>query len=358
MDFNSSIHGTALVTGGAGFIGCAISKRLADVFDHVVAVDNLHPQIHKEHRRPSALDPRVELIVADVTDPHTWDTVLDTTEPHTIVHLAAETGTGQSLSESNRHATVNVVGTTQMLDALHRHNRAPHRFVLASSRAVYGEGQWRHNSDGTVFYPGPRPLSMLENGVWDFPDAEPQAMNAKTVECRPASVYGVTKVAQEGLLRLWGDAFGSQVGIVRLQNVYGPGQSLNNPYTGIMSLFCRIAREHKSIPVYEDGNIRRDFILIDDVADAIVRRATAVECPPDPIDIGSGRFETIGNAASMIASIYDAPAPHVTGQFRHGDVRHAWADPAPARDLLGFRAHYGIDVGFRRLVDWIDGQLD
>ncbi len=354
----TSRRGTVLVTGGAGFIGCAMSKGLADLYDRVVMLDNLHPQIHATPTRPDALDPRAELVVGDVTDPAVWDELLGGgLRPDAIVHLAAETGTGQSLTESTRHASVNVVGTTQMLDALLRHEALPQRIVLASSRAVYGEGAWRHTADDSLFYPGPRPLKMFEQGQWDFPDAVPVAMDARTVHPGPASVYAVTKLAQEQILTLWGDAYGVEIGIVRLQNVYGPGQSLNNSYTGILSLFCRQARVGKTISLYEDGEIRRDFILIDDIAAAIILRLTSEDTNPTPIDIGSGEFQTIATAANLIAEHYGAPTPVVTGQFRHGDVRHAWADPTAAQERLGFTARYSLREGVEVLTEWIEGQL-
>lgn len=347
-----------MVTGGAGFIGCAISKPLADAYDRVIVVDNLHPQIHARPERPEALDERAELIVADVTQAATWDQLFaDGFRPDAVVHLAAETGTGQSLSESTRHASVNVVGTTQLLDGLRRNEALPERIVLASSRAVYGEGAWVR-SDGTTSYPGPRSAKMLEASQWDYPDAEPLPMDARVVRPDPASIYAVTKLAQEQILTLWADAYQVPVGIVRLQNVYGPGQSLNNSYTGILSLFCRLARQGATIPIYEDGQIRRDFVLIDDVADAIVARLTSSQCDPTPIDIGSGEFQTIETAARIIAEHYGAPAPQVTGQFRHGDVRHAWADTQAARSELGFTAKYSLRAGIERLTSWIDAQLD
>ena len=343
----------ALVTGGAGFIGAAISGGLLDRFDRVVAIDNLHPQIHPTGQPAAGFDPRVELIEADVCDAAAWDAFLATNTPDVIVHLAAETGTGQSLTESTRHTMVNVVGTSTMLDALQRNNAVPRRIVLASSRAVYGEGAWRHVT-GDLFYPGPRPVAMLENNQWNFADAEPVAMSAARVERHPASVYGVTKSAQEDLLTLWGDAFGCEIAIVRLQNVYGPGQTPSNPYTGIMSLFCRVAAEGKAIPVYEDGEIRRDFVIIDDVAAALLAAVDVEPVPPFPIDIGCGSYITVAEAASIIAQIYDAPAPVVTSQWRHGDVRHAWADPEPAKTYLGFTAKCQPAEGFARLAAWID----
>lgn len=351
------IGGTVLVTGGAGFIGCAISPALVAAFDRVVVVDNLHPQIHASGERPADLSDGVELTIGDVTETQTWDSVLDTVTPDVVIHLAAETGTAQSLSESTRHSHVNVVGTTQLLDGLTRHNKLPRRIVLSSSRAVYGEGSWV-KADGTTFYPGQRTSTTLDAQQWDFPEANPVAMKAATTFPAPVSVYGGTKLAQEHIIQAWAKSFGVETVILRLQNVYGPGQSLINPYTGIMSLFCRMAMGGKSIPLYEDGEVRRDFILIDDVASAIVAGALSPTVQDQPMDIGSGEFQTIGTAAALIAKHYNAPAPHVTGQYRQGDVRHAWADVSDASRVLGWTPKYNLERGIKLLATWIDAQPD
>lgn len=346
---------TVLVTGGAGFIGCAMAPALLATFDRVVALDNLHPQIHPSAQRPADLADGVELVVGDVTDATAWDDLLVTVRPDVVVHLAAETGTGQSLAEATRHAMVNVVGTTTMFDALLRHDALPRRIVLSSSRAVYGEGAWRR-TDGTVFHPGQRTAEILERGQWDFAGAEPMAM-AAGIAPAPVSVYGATKLAQENLLTAWAQSVGVEPVILRLQNVYGPGQSLINPYTGIMSLFCRMARAGESIPLYEDGEVRRDFVLIDDVARALVAATTAPAPGVDPIDVGSGEHQTIATAARLIAAHYGAPEPHVTGQYRQGDVRHAWADVTRAREVLGWEPEFPLAEGVTRLARWIDGRL-
>lgn len=351
--------GTCLVTGGAGFIGTAMTPALVEHFDRVVAVDNLHPQIHPVAERPADLHERVELVVGDVTEAATWDALLGGTlagsAPDVVVHLAAETGTGQSLAESTRHAMTNVVGTTQMLDALLRHEALPRRVVLSSSRAVYGEGAWQR-ADGSLFHPGQRTAEILERGEWDFPDAAPVAMSSTTTTPAPVSVYGATKLAQENVMTAWAQSFGVEPVILRLQNVYGPGQSLINPYTGIMSLFCRLAKAGESIPLYEDGEVRRDFVLIDDVARALVA-ATVADAPgTTPIDVGAGEHQTIARAAELIAAYYDAPAPHVTGQYRQGDVRHAWADVTRAREVLGWTPQHPLEDGITRLARWIDAR--
>lgn len=356
---------TLLVTGGAGFIGCAASAALATSFDRVVVVDSLHPQVHESRSRPVELDGGVELVVADVTVAEDWDRLFGGrgVRPDVVLHLAAETGTGQSLTESNRHALVNVVGTTQLLDALVRLEALPRRIVLTSSRAVYGEGAWRRRgSEGgpgaELFYPGQRSLEMLEKGQWDFPGAEPLPMCATSTAPTPVSIYGATKLAQEHVLTSWALSFGVEPVVLRLQNVYGPGQSLINPYTGIMSLFCRLARQGASIPLYEDGQVRRDFVLIDDVARAVVLACTSPDPGLGPIDIGSGEFQTIAMAAGIIAGQFGAPAPCVTGQFRPGDVRHAWADITAAADRLGWVPESSLEAGLTRLAQWIDAQPD
>lgn len=351
--------GYALVTGGAGFIGAALSTYLADHYSRVVAVDNLLPQVHPTQEPAYGFDSRVELLVQDIRDDDGWDRLLDQYgAPDVVVHLAAETGTGQSLECSTRHTSVNVVGTSAMLDAFTRHSVVPNRFVLCSSRAVYGEGAWRYvegDKSGELFYPGMRTKTMFEAQQWDFAHAEPVAMNGECVERRPESVYGVTKSAQEDLIKIWCDAFGSEVVILRLQNVYGVGQTPDNPYTGIMSIFSKIAQAGQQIQLYEDGDVRRDFVNIDDVRDACIAALEVESVPSHPIDIGSGRYTTIAEAAQIIADYYGAPEPVVTGQWRHGDVRHAWADPAPARDLLGFTSQVDLATGLNRLAGWIAG---
>lgn len=343
-----------LVTGGAGFIGCELSSHLAALFNRVVVVDNLHPQIHARQARPPALDWACELVVKDVIDSATWDSVLSNFEPDFIVHLAAETGTGQSLRESTRHAMANVVGTSQMLDGLARHDQYPEAIILTSSRAIYGEGAWQR-SEGSIFYPGQRSRSQLESAIWDFPDARAMPFAASLTRPSPTSIYGATKYTQELVLRAWCLAFGVAPRILRLQNVYGPGQSLTNPYTGIVSLFVRVAKSGESIPLYEDGKMTRDFVLVDDVASAILA-ALVCEDRDLVLDVGTGRATSIQEVAEIIARRYGAPAPHICGKYRDGDVRHAACDISPTIAALGWTPAFDLETGLDRLCKWIDDQ--
>ena len=346
-----------LITGGAGFIGCEIAQRLAGDGRQIVAVDNLLPQIHPLQTRPAALPDAVRLEVADIRDPAFWDEFLKAYRPEVVYHLAAETGTGQSLLASERHASVNVLGLAVTLDALARHEAFPRQIVLSSSRAIYGEGAW---SDGisAPFYPGLRPHDMLALGQWDFTGpsglpARPLPHDAATTVANPTSIYGATKLAQEHILKSWAGAMSVRLSILRFQNVYGPGQSPFNPYTGIITLFHRQARAGMAIDVYEDGNIGRDFVFISDVADACVRILRDAAPMLETIDIGSGVVTTIREAADVIAAYHGAPAPQVSGKFRDGDVRWAVADLAGAAAAIGYASRVSFEEGSRAVAEWL-----
>ena len=348
---------TCIVTGGAGFIGSALSAGLVQRFDRVIAFDNLLAQVHGDTPRPPELDPAVELYRADVREAQAWTALLDTVDAvDTVIDLAAETGTGQSLFSATRHTSVNVVGTSRMMDALAQTGKLPRQLLLTSSRAIYGEGAWR-SAEGEIFYPGQRTDAQLAAGQWDFPGAVYLPANAAWTQPHPTSVYGATKLCQEHLLKAWGGATGTQVKIVRLQNVYGPGQSLINAYTGIVPLFVRMAKAGQSIPLYEDGQIVRDFVLIDDVRDAILAALDRDSAAGQTIDIGTGRMTTIADVAQVIAWRYHAPVPHVSGDYRNGDVRCGACDGEPARRLLNFQARHGLEEGLNLLCQWIDATL-
>lgn len=346
-----------LITGGAGFIGCAISQQLVAQGRKIVAVDNLHPQIHPTQKRPEALPAEVELIVADVCDRDFWDRFLPDHHPQTIVHLAAETGTSQSLTESNRHAMVNVVGTTQMLDGFTRHNAIPKAIVLSSSRAVYGEGMWQGH-DGRTFYPDVRSHQQLARSEWDFAHdgekAVPLPHRAAEVMPNPSSIYGSTKLAQEHIIKAWCAAMQVPASVLRFQNVYGPGQSPFNPYTGIINLFHRAAYAKQPIQVYEDGLIGRDFVFIDDVADAVVAAINSPAETPRLLDVGSGNVTTILDAARLISALHGAPEPEICGKFRDGDIRWAVADAEPLAAELNVRAKVDFSQEGAKLVgEWL-----
>lgn len=350
--------GNVLVTGGAGFIGNSIAEAFSENSQRWVVVDNLHPQVHVDQTRPITLNKNAELFVGDVTQAEDWDRILGEVSPDVVIHLAAETGTSQSMSEASRHGLVNVVGTTQFLDALGKRKTKPSKIILASSRAVYGEGKWR-NVQGAVVYPEIRNREQLENHQWDFPSLSPEASYADDSLTIPTSVYGATKLAQENILKSWCAANSVSLSVLRLQNVYGPGQSLINAYTGIISLFSQLARNGQVIPLYEDGEIVRDFIYISDVAEMFGKILTSKSSTGfETLDIGSGNPVSIMTVANWISDFYSSPKPEVTGLFREGDIRYSVANIQKAKRIYGWSPSVGLEEGLLKLQSWIQEELE
>lgn len=345
-----------LISGGAGFLGCNLAGALLAGGHRVTAMDNLHPQVHLSGRRPPLLPDGAELLPADVVDGAAWDAVLSTVDPEVIVHLAAETGTAQSLTEASRHALVNVVGTSALLDALTRSRRSPEQLLLVSSRAVYGEGEWEE--DGVTFSPGPRTHAALEACRWDpvgpaGGGARPVPSRAGVTPARPASIYAATKLAQEHLFQAWCSATGTPLTVLRFQNLYGPGQSLANAYTGVLVHFARMASAGQAIEVYEDGGIVRDFLYVDDASAALVAAVGAPPAGSRLADVGSGQPVSLLEVASDVATIAGAPDPVVSGRFRDGDVRAAYCGIEAARQQLGWAPTVDRATGLPRLMQWV-----
>lgn len=347
-----------LITGGAGFIGATIAQELIDRHEaQVVSLDNLLPQVHGDgillERYPAA----AKLVRGDVRNGELLDLVVGELQPDYVLHLAAETGTAQSMTHSSRHASVNGVGTTELLDALRRAQCRPRRILLSSSRAVYGEGAWRA-ADGSLFYPGIRSLSQLAAKEWNFngPDGRQAAAtlhDAAIVFPNPTSIYGATKLVQEHLLKAWCAANEVPNHILRFQNVYGIGQSPSNPYTGIINIFHQIARRKEVIPIYEDGEIGRDFVWISDVVDACLAALFDQSGRNGIYDVGSGAATTIAHAAAVVAALHGAPQPKVTGQFREGDVRWAVANVDALATDLGIAPKVSFVDGAARVGEWL-----
>ena len=347
-----------LITGGAGFIGSRLAATLASRDAQVVVFDSFHPQVH--HAFPQ-LPAGVQVHPGDVRDPESWDRCfLRHGHPDTIVHLAAETGTGQSLTEASRHGSTNVVGTTRLTDALVRHDCLPGHIMIASSRAVYGEGAWR-SQDGSQFYPAPRSASMLNAAAWDpvSPDGGicvPQPHAAATTWPHPTNVYAATKLAQEHVLESWCAAYEVPLTILRLQNVFGPGQAVGNAYTGVLTHFARQITTNQQIEVYEDGQILRDFVFVDDVISAFVQMmAPTTASGVRRIDIGGGQATALWEVASLMCEFGGAAAPIVSGRFRLGDVRAASADISTAR-LTGWVPRKNLRDGLAALLSWVAEQ--
>ncbi|WP_298966133.1 SDR family NAD(P)-dependent oxidoreductase [uncultured Methylobacterium sp.] len=348
-----------LVTGGAGFIGAHLTPRLARAGYRIVVLDNLHPQVHGPDAAAPALPEGATFVKADIRDREAVAQAVREVRPDHVIHLAAETGTGQSWDEVHRYCDVNVGGTAALVEALRALPPAgrPRRVVLASSRAVYGEGAYRDEAGRLTVPPARRPEDM-RRGLFD-PVVGGVALQAvptpESTPPAPASIYASTKLMQEYVLTQALLGTDAEPVILRFQNVYGPGQSLRNPYTGVLSIFSGQILAGQSLNIYEDGKITRDFVYVGDVVDAVVLALTAPRRVEGVVNIGSGEATTIHDAARELVRLLGVPGVGiaVSGQFRAGDVRHAVADIGAAAATLGWTPRTGLTEGLGRLVAWV-----
>jgi dTDP-L-rhamnose 4-epimerase len=346
-----------LVTGGAGFIGLHLVRRLLQEGCTVAVLDNFSSQVHGANQKlPSDLADHVELYRADVRDQDAVRKALANRDA--VVHLAAETGTGQSMYEISRYQDVNLGGTAATLDAVVNSPRSRLRkIVLASSRAVYGEGKYRCREHGIV-YPEGRTLDRLKAGIYEpvCPRCAIEcAPEATSEDCptRPLSFYGLTKRVQEEMLFMFAQACGLSAYALRYQNVFGPGQSLCNPYTGILAIFSNLARFGSAIQVFEDGQESRDFVFVDDAVEATWRCIASESNAREILNVGTGKQMTVLEAANEIVHFYRSSTRIlITGTFRQGDVRHNFADLAKTRTSIGFVPRFTFWNGLRQFLEW------
>jgi dTDP-L-rhamnose 4-epimerase len=346
-----------LVTGGAGFIGSRLVRHLRASAEKIVVFDNLHPQVHGERATFPDEGGNLICIRADVRDGDALRSAISDHTPTLIYHLAAETGTGQSYDLISRYCDVNVGGTARLLEALRQSTVPARRVVLAGSRAVYGEGACRAE-DGSLVIPAPRLEERLKAGDFVPRDLDGRALTPvptpEQLSPSPASIYGSTKLMQEYLLEQSLAGTATEPVLLRFQNVYGPGQSLRNPYTGVLSIFCSQILEGKTLNIFEDGEIVRDFIFVDDVVEALAR-AGAVAAPGSaPINIGSGTPASILGAAQFLLKVLGAPEDRlvISGDFRIGDIRYSVADIRRARELLDWQPRFSLEKGLTALAEW------
>lgn len=349
---------SALITGGAGFIGTHVISLLAKRCRTITVYDNLHEQVHGAGAPLPDFGPACRFVRGDICDATLLNDIVAAAAPDLVVHLAAETGTGQSYDDVAHHCSINVVGTAHLAEAIRRLPTRDRRVVLASSRAVYGEGLYRDPS-GVTFVPPPRSAAAMSQGRF-LPEAEdgtalePLA-TPETAPPSPASIYASSKLMQEFVLRQAFDGTAIDLAILRFQNVYGAGQSVRNPYTGVLTIFAQMLQEGKALDIFEDGNIARDFVHVKDAARAIVAAADATPVPGTAINVGSGHAATIKGVADILLRMYGKGPQSlvVSGRFRSGDVRHCRADIALAREALGWHPRIGLEEGLADLVDWV-----
>ncbi|QHN04322.1 SDR family NAD(P)-dependent oxidoreductase [Granulicella sp. WH15] len=348
-----------LITGGAGFIGTHLAKTLLKQGHTVTLLDNFSPQIHGEKAEIHAdLQGRVRLVRGDVRDASVWEAVVPGHQ--VIVNLAAETGTGQSMYEVMKYEQVNLAGTALLYDLLARNsNHGVLRIIGASSRAIYGEGAYRCSEHGLIY---PRPRSSAEKKLGHFdplcPVCGSKCRSVPTPESapfQPASFYGLTKQVQEQMTLLFGEVLGIPSFALRYQNVYGPGQSLKNPYTGILAIFSNLARVGSDINVFEDGEESRDFVYIDDVVSATMACIDSSETTSHAVNVGSNEHVTVMQVAQAVNDYFGGKSKvQVNGAFREGDIRHGSADLTLARSLLGYEPKTPFAVGVREFLAWAE----
>lgn len=352
-----------LITGGVGFIGVQVAMLFVEQRRPVLLFDNLNRQIHGMVPDLSSLsllkNPDVEVFRGDVRDASDWEKALDGVD--CVIHLAAETGTGQSMYEISHYVDTNTGGTAKLLNYLANRKHRVSKVILASSRSVYGEGAYHCERCGVV-YPPMRSEKILRSGRWEpqCPACQGQVRAIATPEwaqTRPASIYAATKLAQEDLVRVACEALGIAFVILRFQNVYGEGQSLKNPYTGIFSIFSNQIRANKTLNLYEDGQESRDFVHVVDVAHAVQLAVMGDGADGRTLNVGSGIPTTVEQIALLlIERLGTAARPVVSGQFRHGDIRHGFADIAALYGTLGYVPKITLEQGLTRFVDWVKKQ--
>jgi dTDP-L-rhamnose 4-epimerase len=346
-----------LITGGAGFIGSHVADSLISAGYLVRIFDNLTPQVHPLGP-PDYLNPDCELIVGDVRDAGAIEQALRGVDA--VVHLAAAVGVGQSMYEIVSYTSNNDVGTANLVAALARH--PVRRLVCASSMSIYGEGLAR-NAKGEMIDPEERPIAQLRRGDWELRGRDGDELTpVPTPESkRPAlsSVYALNKYNQERLCLIGGNAYHIPTVALRFFNVYGPRQALSNPYTGVLAIFASRLLNDRPPLVFEDGRQQRDFVHVEDVARACRLALETKSGTGQAFNIGSGQCRTILSIAEDLARATGRPhiAPHVTGKYRAGDIRHCFADISKSRIEIGFTPKVKFQDGLEQMADWLAGQV-
>jgi dTDP-L-rhamnose 4-epimerase len=349
-----------LVTGGAGFIGSHTVDLLVDKGYEVIILDNLEPQVHS-NKKPDYINQKAKLIVGDVTSKDTWVKMLKDVDA--VIHLAAMVGVGQSMYQPVRYLDTNTIGTAKLYEALLTNpelRKRIQKIIVASSMSVYGEGAYECKNCGIV-YPGLRPKNQLEKKDWEIhcPKCDKHVKPIPTNEDKPAfnlSTYALSKYDQEKISLNYGFAFNIPTAALRYFNVFGPRQSLNNPYTGVCAIFSSRIKNKNPPTIYEDGKQIRDFIYVEDIARANVLCLEKIK-DIDFFNVCSGNPTNILKIAETLIELHDSNVePKITEKFRVGDIRHIFGDFSKIKKKLGFTAKVPLRKGFEKLIEWSETQ--
>ncbi|WP_434931435.1 NAD-dependent epimerase/dehydratase family protein [Shewanella sp. HL-SH5] len=352
-----------LITGGAGFIGSNLALKLIENGCNVTVLDNLSPQIHGDDPELSPLyrsiKGKVRFIHGTVESREDWINAL--TDIDTVVHLAAETGTGQSMYQIQRYSDVNIKASTIFLDLIANKKHNITKMVIASSRSIYGEGKYECSEHGIV-YPNARIEGDMGSGDFNVKcpvcsvNVELLATDEES-KIHPSSIYGVTKQVQEQMFMITGQSAGIPTVSLRFQNVYGAGQSLSNPYTGILSIFSTRIKNGNDINIFEDGLESRDFIYIDDVVESIVLSIFSEEANYQIFNVGSGVCTDVLTVAETLKNVYQSSSEIlISGNYRVGDIRHNFADLTLIKSKIGFEPKVDFVTGMKKFTDWVNEQ--
>lgn len=353
-----------LITGGAGFIGSNIALKLIAKGYGVTILDSLSEQIHganpvKTSPLYQSIKDKVNFIKGDVNNRADWEKAL--VDINYVIHLAAETGTGQSMYDIKKYVDTNIGGTALLLDMLTNTKHHVKRVVVAESRAIYGEGKYHCSKCGDV-YPLERKDADMAKG--DFECKCPRCGGSVNIVAttedstiHPSSVYGISKQIQGQLVHLVCKNIGVESVSFRYQNVYGPGQSLTNPYTGILSIFSTRIKNGNGLNIFEDGKETRDFVYIEDVVDATILGMEIPEANGHVFNIGTGVATDVLTVAKTLCEKYGIEVPiTVSGNYRLGDIRHNYADITNARQILGFDPRWSFFDGIGEFTKWVNKQ--
>ncbi|MEY2530989.1 MAG: dTDP-L-rhamnose 4-epimerase [Verrucomicrobiota bacterium] len=346
----------ALVTGGAGLIGSHVTDLLVREGWKVRVLDNLEPQTHRRGK-PAWINEKAEFIEGDLRNRETMAAALDQID--IVFHQAAY---GGYMPEISKYVHVNSLGTAQMLELIRENNLPIQKIVVASSQAVYSEGAGICPKHQLVF-PGVRPVEQLRRGEWEVhcPICGATTKSAPTPENAPVggeTVYGLTKVDQEKLVLLWGKQVGVPTVALRYSCTYGPRQSIFNPYTGVIAIFCTRLLNNLSPVLYEDGEQTRDFSFVEDIARANLLAAESGKLDGLAVNVGSEKGVSIRKVAEIVSSTLKIDIqPEARGEFRPGEMRHLTSDTAKIR-LAGYKPQVELEEGIERYIDWIRSQSD
>lgn len=346
-----------LLTGGAGFIGRHLSRELLHRGYRVRVLDSLLAQVHGGQGGPQSVDSAIDFQQGDVRDTVAMSRALQGVDA--VVHLAAEVGVGQSMYAVDRYVSANDCGTAVLFQCLIE--QPVRRVVVASSMSIYGEGLYR-SATGELVEEAIRQPRTGATQSWDPVDGQGRPLlPLPTPEGkRPAlaSVYAITKYVQERLTLTLAPAYGMQGVALRLWNVYGPGQALSNPYTGVLAIFA--SRLHNGQPpmIFEDGQQRRDFVHVSDVARAFILALERPDAAGQVFNIGSGEHRTVADVAALLAQAMGKPdmVPEITGKARTGDIRHCIPDIGLAQRVLGYAPRTDFVAGLKELAEWVAQQ--